>query len=265
MRRPVSVALLASLLALLATALACPPDDRTDTGTLDAGSEDAGAVDAGAVDAGGVDAGLVDAGRRDAGAGGGPRDECVADGDCSGGVCRALPERPGATRFCVGERPLSRRSCAPDAGPGDWPGACCASDECATDAGPGFCVDFQVGYCGGAAPPEVNTCRYDACAGDADCGPGRACVPAGAFGRVTSVCVEAPCAADGDCAARAGGECRPLLSGACGSIGGFYCSYEDDPCRLDADCPPSDAGYPQTCQPRGDRNGTMCVPSLPAP
>lgn len=254
----------------------CSPGGGGDAGLLDAGDVDAGGMDAGPA----LDSGLPDAGARDAGAppggdAGGTsdggtlanrRDQCDGPEDCGGAACMAIPDQPGATRVCVGAREVPQRSCAPDAGPGDWPGACCTHDGCTLDGGtPGFCVDFQVGYCGGAPPPEVNTCRYDACQTDADCGNQRACVPAGAYGRVTSLCVDMACATDEDCNARAGGECRALFFGECGAIGGFSCTYADDPCREDRDCPVDEQGYPQVCQPRQDHSGTVCVPVLLAP
>jgi hypothetical protein len=144
-------------------------------------------------------------------------------------------------------------ACGEGGGPFDH--ECCADADCAGPFG-ARCVAFQVGYCGGAAPPEQNVCRANACATDADCGAGRACAPAGFRGLVAATCVERACATGADCGARPGGECRPLGGGAaCVPLAGFYCTYADDTCRTDADC--GAGGLPSSCAFVGDR--TRCV------
>ncbi len=115
------------------------------------------------------------------------------------------------------------------------------------------------GYCGGVAPPDENTCRFDACAADDDCGAGRACLPRGAFGALVRQCVDAACRSDGDCTERTGGACLPLWTGGCRSLAGFYCTYDDDVCRTDDDC----SGGSQLCEP-GD-GGTVCAFEAPPP
>lgn len=137
------------------------------------------------------------------------------------------------------------------------PGGCCLDAECAG----GTCVDFLFEYCGGARPPEINTCRANECVDDAACGPGRACLPAGALGGVVSRCVTATCRTDADCDRAAGGICRAFMS-ACHSAG-FACTYPEDPCLTDADCP--GGNFPRICLPNQDGHGTQCVDDPPRP
>jgi len=122
--------------------------------------------------------------------------------------------------------------------------------------------DAQDAYCGGMAPPEWNSCVADGCVSDADCGEERICMPAGVFGYVRATCVRAPCLVDGDCVLRDGGECRAFFR-RCASWG-FACSYADDPCRVDADCP-QDGRHPMFCQPLADGQGTGCAEDIPRP
>jgi len=237
-----------------------------DASPADASLADARPPDASPADASPADASPADASPADAapppGACAAPRSACQIDADCGQGTCRALPEAPGATCFCVAPRTFPRRGCG---GGGGFPEACCNDADCPPDAQgrASWCIDFQVDYCGGAAPPDINTCRVDACLSDADCGADQACLPAGSFGLFAHRCVTAQCARDADCALRAGGECRPYISRC--NVDGFYCSYADDPCRVDRDCPVDEHGWPQRCAPHRDGTGTDCVPDLPRP
>ncbi len=181
-----------------------------------------------------------------------PRDLC--DVTCAG-ACEALPAADGNT-YCVAPEAPWVHACDPSGG---MPGECCDDSAC----GDGVCAAFSVGYCGGAAPPDMNTCRTPECATDADCGAGRACLPAGAFGTLVATCVDADCSADSDCADRPDGRCDVLSTGTCGEPRGFHCTYADDPCRRDSDCPQSDE--PHRCLPTEDRTGTRCVPAPALP
>ncbi|MCA9539607.1 MAG: hypothetical protein KC620_12005, partial [Myxococcales bacterium] len=150
-------------------------------------------------------------------------------------------------------------------GGGGEEGACCQDADCQPVANRRVvCIqevyDSQNSYCGGAPPPDINGCRADECLADTDCPADRACIPAGAFGYVINVCQTARCRVDADCAARPGGECRGFFDRC--YTAGFACTYADDPCRVDADCPPGRFG-PQVCVPQA--NGTVCIEDLPAP
>ncbi len=127
-------------------------------------------------------------------------------------------------------------------GGGPQESECCAHDDCEGAQGfPARCAAFSVGYCGGAAPPEANVCHRGQCADDGDCEAGRACIPLGFGGLIVPACLPARCRADGDCQERAQGQCRPLKTGAmCPRLEGFSCTYADDPCRADVDCPRGD-------------------------
>jgi hypothetical protein len=133
--------------------------------------------------------------------------------------------------------------------------------DCVGEGQMGFCVDALTGYCGGAPPPMISTCRYDACAADADCDDGTICAPGGfpGAGRVVNYCLRAQCATDAECSARAGGQCV-LLSDAphCYGTYGFTCTYADDPCRGHGDC---DLG--SSCVVTAD--GTECQEAQPVP
>lgn len=195
-----------------------------------------------------------------------PRSMCRDDAACGpNGSCRSIPGDPRAPCMCVGEPPAPVRGfCNGDGGLGE--GGCCADEECVPpEMGRAIChqqvYNLQNRYCGGAAPPETNQCKFDQCGVDADCAADRVCVPAGAFGYVLNTCVPAGCRVDADCNARPGGECRPFFTPCYAR--GFACTYADDPCRVDADCPPGRFGDAGICVPGPD--GTQCIENLPAP
>lgn len=187
-----------------------------------------------------------------------PRSDCRADADCPGGRCAELPADPGAPCVCIGPRPEPTRGFCD----GAQPDGCCQDADC----GPAqLCQQEVYGpqneYCGGARPPETNTCRGDQCTDDTTCGPGEVCIPAGAFGYVFGLCRPITCRTDADCAAAPGGECRPFFR-RCSSAT-FACTYAADPCRTDADCPEGPFGR-QFCAPRIG-GGTVCQDDIPVP
>lgn len=186
-----------------------------------------------------------------------PRSSCRVDADCGDGRCGAVPDDPGTPCHCIDSDPTPERgSCDPA-----LQGECCEDTDC---PGAQRCQRMILGpqneYCGGARPPEDNVCRGDMCQADVDCDAGQVCIPAGAFGFVFNTCRGAGCRSDADCDARPGGECRPYFT-PCLS-GAFGCSYADDPCRTDADCPPGLGDVGCVPQPGG---GTACVDELPRP
>ncbi|MCA9557501.1 MAG: hypothetical protein KC583_02950, partial [Myxococcales bacterium] len=175
-------------------------------------------------------------------------------------VCQPFPEA-GAPCVCVGPVPEPQRNFCE---PGGGLGGCCTDDECAAEQSDAVCqaegYNRQGAYCGGAAPPDFNGCIAPACAGHSDCAMDQLCVPAGLFGYVVAECARATCRTDADCDARAGGECRAFF-GRC-HVGGFACTYADDPCRTDADCPRG-GPFDKYCAPVMD--GTACLDDIPAP
>ncbi len=181
------------------------------------------------------------------------RHACTEDDECGAGTCATLT---GGSRFCA--YPPSRRMhpC-----PGEFPGGCCNDSECAGGPlGEGYCVAFEVGYCGGAAPPEENTCRYVECETDTDCADGGICLLAGILGSVVNTCAPAVCASDADCTDGASGRCVPLYNGStCPDIV-FGCTYLDSGCRGIPDC---DRGY--FCVANRTRNDAECMEHMPAP
>jgi hypothetical protein len=225
-----------------ATSAASGTGTGTDTGSatgVDSGTDSGADADSGGLDTGQT---LPDA----------PRDLC--DPACAG-ACEALPAADG-NLYCVAPEAPWVHACDPS---GEPLGECCDDTEC----GDGVCAAFSVGYCGGAAPPEVNACRVAECVTDQDCGEGRACLPAGAFGTLVATCVDADCSADADCADRPDGRCDVLSTGTCGEPRGFHCTDSDDPCRSDADCPQDMEAH--RCLPTEDRSSTRCVPAPALP
>jgi hypothetical protein len=100
------------------------------------------------------------------------------------------------------------------------------------------CTDGMNGRCMGGI--TGNGCTYDACASDADCAAGTACLcRAGGYASVNA-CVPAACRVDADCGAYS---CSPSKDD-CDLNGyrGLYCHGAADECVDDADCPkPSSA------------------------
>ncbi len=186
---------------------------------------------------------------------GGAGSTCQADADCGADAhCIAHSAAPDALCYCEGPRPVALRPCAGGAGN---EGACCQDADC----NGGVCVDFQADYCGGAPPQDINTCRYDMCASDAECPANAVCVNAGAFDHFTSQCAPAACRADSDCVARAGGTCRAFAD-RCSGLS-IACHYDGDPCLTADDCI-GDA-FPWLCRPVVGGQGTECVQDVPVP
>jgi hypothetical protein len=155
-----------------------------------------------------------------------------------------VPDVPGAVRYCVRTEVGFAGPC--NGGGGEpFENECCEDSDCDGGDSPGYCYAFQFNYCGGAAPPDVNVCRYDECQSNADCQAGQACAPRGFAGLDRNRCITALCNTDADCDTRAGGQCTPLGGpNACAAFNGFYCTYDDDVCRSSADCPAEGFGIP---------------------
>jgi hypothetical protein len=87
-------------------------------------------------------------------------------------------------------------------------------------------------YCGGAAPPPINVCRYDQCDAEHKCpadtgGALMSCVPRGFLGARTALCQKLECVFDVDCAKSnlsVNEKCLPFASnGFCRGLQGFFC------------------------------------------
>jgi hypothetical protein len=264
-------------MSLLCVSIGCGDDTAADAGSVDSGSNDSGILDSGAADSGildsgaadsstadsstaedasaddvGVDAAEVDAGT-DSGTDAGPAPICTTSDDCEGDPCFLFPD---GSRDCVvdpGDPP--REEC------GAMSCGCDANADCA-DGGGGVCISFSHRYCGGAAPPRINVCQYDACTEDADCDarPVGACVPRGEGG-FTNMCAYGSCRTSADC--RDGGTCDRYDDGCGGGGGTLFCRYADDVCSDTAPCPPGP--NPMSCVPGEDGHGTHCVEDLPRP
>jgi hypothetical protein len=188
------------------------------------------------------------------------RDDCKSNIDCEPDfACIRIPEEVGAVRFCVdvGPKPFNDGAC--ESGMPLTTG-CCADDSCIDNNVQGYCVDFNAGYCGGPPPLNINECRFDLCTTDNECGAENACVPGGVLGKIINTCTATFCKTDADCATRSGGQCRPLSDLSCGDTIGFYCTYEEDECRSNADCPNG-----EVCTPQSNNDGTTCEAFIPLP
>jgi len=189
------------------------------------------------------------------GSGGGGMDQCASDADCvvlciappcPQGICEL---RDDGYRACVPRVDYEGAACEPQ-GPED----CCeTADDCSAEPG-GRCVPFAIGYCGGPAPPDYSTCRYDNCDGDDDCTEGDHGV---CLGDNPRRCFYGPCRSSADCTQGLNGRCVAAMAGQpCASLV-VYCRYDDDPCASPADCV-SDGGMRQVCEPDDDGHGRHC-------
>ena len=161
------------------------------------------------------------------------RDQCTENTDCREGVCQAIPNVPNAVRYCISPPNYSMYLCEGN----PHAEGCCSDRDCSTANSNGYCVAFEHGYCGGAAPPMINECRFNECVVDDDCQTGLICAPAGFGGRVVNHCMTASCQTDADCTAGTDGECRPLQRNpSCHHPKVFVCTYHEDECRSDSDC-----------------------------
>lgn len=182
-----------------------------------------------------------------------PDSVCFDDAQCPDGVCSAA--LPGGPCACLLPGPaIERVECGAD--------FCCEDADCpAVGERAGRCqaqgLDPQNQGCGNV--PAANICLAESCARDVDCGDGKTCVRPGEYGHAISACVDATCATDADCVDGAEGRCTPFFT-AC-YVRGFHCTYADDECRGDADCP--QRGVPKVCLPLVD-GGTECREAPPA-
>jgi hypothetical protein len=166
---------------------------------------------------------------------------CTEDADCLSGTCVEVPAVEGAARACANEPDVWTHTCET---PGE--GECCDDADC-TDGplGEGTCAAIEMDYCGGIEPPPENTCHYQQCTTDADCGAEQACLPQGVHGTLTNTCISASCQQHGDCTAGDGGFCSLLYSGnTCPGLA-LACTYDDSECRRADGC----------------ENWSLCVPT----
>lgn len=179
-----------------------------------------------------------------------PGSTCQGDADCAAGQACA-PAALGGPCACLDRPARQLGACGP--------GECCEDAECVpADARPVVCLDrtldAQQALCPDHPVDAGNRCAADACLADADCPLGQACVRPGQYGFAVAVCVPRHCRLDADCAERAGGQCTAFMT-AC-AVAGYWCTYADDPCRQDSDCPQRAA--PKVCQPEAG-GPTQCV------
>ncbi len=94
----------------------------------------------------------------------------------------------------------------------------------------------------GSAFCNGESCQYDRCLTDADCGASGVCSCKGmtrgidnlSFG---NVCVPGNCRIDSNCGS--GGYCSPSMSSGCSEtygVAGYYCHNEGDECANNSDC-----------------------------
>ena len=184
---------------------------------------------------------------------------CTVDEDCTEGECIGVPDTRDAARACQSEPELWLHAC-------DTPGPmgnCCSDEDCTAGSfGDGQCAAIGVGYCGGPAPPEGNTCRYDECSTDADCADEYTCLPAGVLGSLTRRCIQASCDSHDDCSEGAGGFCSLLYSSqTCPEIT-LGCTYSDSECRRAQGC---DSWPDRLCVVSADGQNANCLEHQPAP
>lgn len=222
----------------------------------DAGADMGGSAGASSGGTAGTNAGT-------AGTGGVPPDECDSSEDCPPIECLVppCPEPVCALgsqgyRVCQTRDPLPVGTCTEPTGE-----PCCVTSEDCQDAPGGQCVPFSLGYCGGPAPPDYSTCRYDTCDSDADCTGGEHGVCLIDYPRT---CNYGPCSTSADCTEGLGGRCVMTHAGQpCPELV-VFCTYDDDPCDSDGDCAPID-GMQQVCEPDADGHGRRCAPWQPPP
>ena len=121
--------------------------------------------------------------------------------------------------------------CANDRGAGNAdpqvPLGDCKKDEDCTSGLAGRCLASMSG-------PKGNSCSYDACYADADCGGGQVC-SCRATSSYPNLCVKGNCVADADCN---GNYCSPSVTFDRINIGvtGYFCHTPADACVDDGDC-----------------------------
>ena len=154
------------------------------------------------------------------------RNSCESDSDCGGDPCIEV----GDAKVCQRPTNVWAHDCN-SIDPNE--SECCDDSEC--NASPdGFCVAFSVGYCGGPAPMDANTCRYHECNSDADCTG--TCLPAGVLGAVNSTCLNSGCNSDSDCTDGSDGQCALLYNSPTCPEAVLSCVYTDAECRRAEGC-----------------------------
>jgi hypothetical protein len=184
----------------------------------------------------------------------GMRGSCSSEADCSGKTCLQVPVDPEGWHTCE-QKPEEMTTCNDPS-----LDECCKSSECTS--GTGGCFSSTLFYCGGPQPQEYNVCLYSACVTSESCTqkPHGVCVSAGAFSEPVNRCVYGGCVLDAECKSRAGGACGPFFDPCNHRFEGFFCTYDDSPCRSDADC----TGAETYCNP-GDDGHTTCETYYPPP
>lgn len=185
------------------------------------------------------------------------RGTCTSPADCPAGLeCVAIPDDPDGWHTCLDFPRVDVKFCNPDVF------GCCNSSEC-TEGQNAHCVPGPLWLCGGPPPLDQNVCTYDECASAADCTAQTmgVCVPWRAFNEAGSRCTYGDCIYDRDCTSRTGGLCLPFFDPCAHRFLAFFCTYDDSPCRSDADCAATPQGY---CAP-GDDGMTSCQQFIPPP
>lgn len=235
------------------------PDAETDAAAdapADARGHDADTAELDASDTDSIDADtsdtpdLVHGDAADAGVA--LRGACASDDDCGGSPCLRIHEEEGGYTTCFTRMPPIEECSGALADP-----ACCSSADCSET---GECFAGPLFYCGGVAPVPTATCHEPQCVADVDCADrdGGLCVPAGAFGEPVARCAYAACRLHADCTAGPGGECSPFFDACTSRFTTFSCTYDDSPCRTNADC------GADVCVAISD-HATACVPFMPPP
>jgi hypothetical protein len=197
---------------------------------------------------------------------------CVVDQDCPPPPCTALPcpqslcalGSEGVHR-CVTRTHPDLDTCDPATSfccSGTSQSCCHADSECG--ASPiANCISHDYGFCGGPPIQGGNSCKVDVCTSDSNCTgqqPNGFCTA-----RYPRYCVYGPCRTNADCNQRAGGRCVMDVPHYSCTKETVFCRYADDPCEVDTDCKPDDAGRSMVCYPRDDLQGTQCTLPPPPP
>ena len=154
------------------------------------------------------------------------RDSCESADDCDGSPCVQV----GDAKVCQYNLNIWFHDCS-TVDPNE--SECCDDGDC--NGGPnGFCAAFSIGYCGGPAPVEGNTCRYDECGSDEECTG--ACLPAGVLGAIHSTCLNTGCSSDSDCTDGSDGQCALLYNSPTCPEALLSCVYTDAECRRAEGC-----------------------------
>ena len=183
---------------------------------------------------------------------------CENDTYCNGGTCVDVVDTNSDIKVCKQNPPTTMYTCDYSAGEFEMMNECCDNVDCVNPSGNmGYCLAFDVNYCGGAPPQEMNTCRYDYCQQDSDCSAGFVCLDRGVLGEATNQCILAECTSHADCTESSGGRCSAVYdSPTCGDLT-LTCTYADSECRHYNDCSNG------LCV--KNANGTSCEMDMPPP